>query len=346
MHRLTFLKNVGIDYISLGRSAMTLSGGESQRIRLATQVGSGLTGVLYVLDEPSIGLHQRDNDMLINTLKNLRDIGNTVIVVEHDEDTIKNADHIIDMGPGAGLKGGEIVFEGTYDELIRCENSLTSDYLTGRKKIPYGRRKKPDGRVISIKGARQNNLKNINVDFPVGLITAVTGVSGSGKSTLIMDILYPALKRKLLLSSEKPGIHDEITGHEHIDKIIDIDQSPIGRTPRSNPATYTGVFNDIREIMAIIPEAKLRGYKPGRFSFNLKGGRCEKCQGEGYIKIEMHFLPDMYVKCDECHGSRYNRDTLEIRYKGKTLQKSLTLQWMKLSISLKIYQDSTPSFLY
>lgn len=325
MHRLKFLKNVGIEYITLSRSAMTLSGGESQRIRLATQVGSGLTGVLYVLDEPSIGLHQRDNDMLISTLKNLRDIGNTVIVVEHDEDTIKNADEIIDMGPGAGVKGGNVVFQGDYKSLIDCKCSLTSDYLSGRKRIEFGERKRPDGRFISIKGAKQNNLKNIDVDFPVGVITAVTGVSGSGKSTLVMDILYPALKRKLFGSSEKPGLHDDILGYEYIDKIIDIDQSPIGRTPRSNPATYTGVFNDIREIMSITPEAKLRGYKPGRFSFNLKGGRCEKCQGEGYIKIEMHFLPDMYVKCDDCHGKRYNRDTLDITYKGKNIADILEL---------------------
>ncbi|MCX8083475.1 MAG: excinuclease ABC subunit UvrA [Calditerrivibrio sp.] len=323
MHRLTFLKNVGIDYITLSRSAMTLSGGESQRIRLATQVGSGLTGVLYVLDEPSIGLHQRDNDMLINTLKNLRDIGNTVIVVEHDEDTIKNSDYIIDMGPGAGIKGGEVVFKGTYKELLECKCSLTSDYLSGRKKIDIPIKKKPDGRFIVIKGAKHNNLKNITVKFPIGLITAVTGVSGSGKSTLVMDILYPALKRKLYGSAAKPGYFDEITGIEYIDKIIDIDQSPIGRTPRSNPATYTGVFGDIREIMAQTPEAKLRGYKQGRFSFNLKGGRCERCQGEGYIKIEMHFLPDMYVKCDVCHGNRYNRDTLDIRYKGKNIAEIL-----------------------
>ncbi len=325
MHRLIFLKNVGIDYVTLSRSAMTLSGGESQRIRLATQVGSGLTGVLYVLDEPSIGLHQRDNDMLINTLKNLRDIGNTVIVVEHDEDTIKNADHIIDMGLGAGIHGGEIIFQGSYEELLKSERSLTASYLNGKKKIPIPKRKKPDGRFITVVGAKQNNLKNITARFPVGLITAVTGVSGSGKSTLVMDILYPAIKRKLFGSTEKPGIHDHVSGIEYIDKIIDIDQSPIGRTPRSNPATYTGVFTDIREVMALTPEAKLRGYKQGRFSFNLKGGRCEKCQGEGYIKIEMHFLPDMYVKCDVCHGSRYNRDTLDIRYKGKNIAEILEL---------------------
>lgn len=325
LQRLYFLKNVGIDYVTLARSAMTLSGGESQRIRLATQVGSGLTGVLYVLDEPSIGLHQRDNDMLINTLKNLRDIGNTVIVVEHDEDTIKNADFIIDMGPGAGVKGGDVVFKGSYQDLLNCDCSLTSAYLSGKKRIAIPKRKKPDGRFITVIGAKHNNLKNITAKFPVGLITVVTGVSGSGKSTLVMDILYPALKRKLYGSAEKPGLHDEITGVEHIDKIIDIDQSPIGRTPRSNPATYTGVFTDIREIMTLTPEAKLRGYKQGRFSFNLKGGRCEKCQGEGYIKIEMHFLPDMYVKCDACHGSRYNRDTLDIRYKGKNIAEILEL---------------------
>jgi len=323
MHRLKFLKNVGIDYVTLSRSAMTLSGGESQRIRLATQVGSGLTGVLYVLDEPSIGLHQRDNDMLISTLKNLRDIGNTVLVVEHDEDTIKNADHIIDMGPGAGVHGGEVVFQGSYEDLLKSEKSLTAAYLTGRKKITVPERKRPNGRFITIVGAKHNNLKNITVNFPVGLITAVTGVSGSGKSTLVMDILYPALKRKLYGSPEKPGLHDKILGVEYIDKIIDIDQSPIGRTPRSNPVTYTGIFTDIREIMALTPEAKLRGYKQGRFSFNIKGGRCEKCQGEGYIKIEMHFLPDMYVKCDACHGTRYNRDTLDIRYKGENIAEIL-----------------------
>jgi excinuclease ABC subunit A len=318
--RLNFLKDVGLDYITLNRSASTLSGGESQRIRLATQVGSGLTGVLYVLDEPSIGLHQRDNDRLIRTLKNLRDIGNTLIVVEHDEDTIKVSDHIIDIGPHAGRKGGEIVFEGTYEGILKDKNSLTGAYLSGKEEIPMPEiRKKPMGNFIEILGAKEHNLKNINVKIPLGLMVGITGVSGSGKSTLIMDILYAGLMKKLHSSNIRPGLHKDIKGVQFIDKVINIDQSPIGRTPRSNPVTYTGIFTDIREIFTLTQDAKMRGYKMGRFSFNVKGGRCENCQGEGYIKIEMHFLPDMYVKCDVCGGSRYNRDTLDILYKGKNI---------------------------
>jgi len=324
--RLHFLLSVGLDYITLDRKASTLSGGEAQRIRLATQVGSGLTGVLYVLDEPSIGLHQRDNDMLIATLKDLRDIGNTLLVVEHDEDTILQSDYVIDMGPGAGRHGGEVVFAGTPAELKDCKTSLTGDYLYGRKeiKIPASR-KTPYKGYLSVKGARQHNLKNVDVSIPLGLFTCVTGVSGSGKSTLVMDVLYPAVKRKIFSSSIKPGDHEGIEGYENIDKVIDIDQSPIGRTPRSNPVTYTGIFTDIREIFAQTSDAKVRGFKPGRFSFNIKGGRCENCSGEGFIKIEMHFLPDMYVKCDVCHGKRYNRDTLDIRYKDKNIAEILDM---------------------
>jgi excinuclease ABC subunit A len=323
--RLKFLIDVGLDYITLDRKASTLSGGESQRIRLATQVGSGLTGVLYVLDEPSIGLHQRDNDRLIATLKGLRDIGNTLIVVEHDEDTILQSDYIIDMGPFAGRKGGEVVYAGSIDGLKEVSNSLTSDYLFGRKKIEIsGVRKKPE-KFLEIIGASAHNLKNIDVKIPLEVMTCITGVSGSGKSTLIMDVLYQGLKRKIGFGTQKPGEHKDIKGVDYIDKVIDIDQSPIGRTPRSNPATYTGIFNDIREIFALLPDSKLRGYKPGRFSFNVKGGRCENCQGEGYIKIEMHFLPDMYVKCDVCGGKRYNRDTLDIKYKGKNIAEVLDM---------------------
>ena len=327
LRRLHFLNDVGIDYITMDRKASTLSGGEAQRIRLATQIGSGLTGVLYVLDEPSIGLHQRDNDMLIATLKNLRDIGNSVIVVEHDEDTIMQCDQIIDMGIGAGRKGGEVVFQGTPQELIHSEKSLTGGYLSGRLKIevPKERHKVDKNKVISIKGARQHNLKNINVSIPLGLMTCVTGVSGSGKSTLILDILYPELMKQLYGSAYTVGEHKMITGVEHIDKVIDIDQSPIGRTPRSNPVTYTDIFKDIRELFAMTAEAKKRAYNAGRFSFNKKGGRCEVCQGEGYIEIEMHFLPDMYVKCDTCQGSRYNRDTLDITYKGKNIAEVLEM---------------------
>ena len=318
---------MGIDYITMDRKASTLSGGEAQRIRLATQIGSGLTGVLYVLDEPSIGLHQRDNDMLIATLKNLRDIGNSVIVVEHDEDTIMQCDQIIDMGVGAGRKGGEVVFQGTPEELMHSEKSLTGGYLSGRLNIevPKERLKADKSKMISIKGAREHNLKNINVNIPLGLITCVTGVSGSGKSTLILNILYPELMRQLYGSTYKAGEHKAVTGVSYIDKVIDIDQSPIGRTPRSNPVTYTDIFKDIRELFAVTPEAKRRGYNAGRFSFNKKGGRCETCQGEGYIEIEMHFLPDMFVKCDACNGSRYNRDTLDITYKGKNIAECLDM---------------------
>lgn len=326
LRRLNFLKDVGIDYITMDRRSGTLSGGESQRIRLATQIGSGLTGVLYVLDEPSIGLHQRDNDMLIATLKHLRNIGNSVIVVEHDEDTIYACDHIIDMGPGAGMKGGEVVFQGSPKDLLKDKKSLTGKYLSGALEIPLPQeRLKSDGRYISVKGAREHNLKNIDVNIPLGLITCVTGVSGSGKSTLILDILYPELMRQLYGSAHKVGAHEEVSGVEHIDKVIDIDQSPIGRTPRSNPVTYTDTFKDIRDLFALSPESKRRGYNAGRFSFNKKGGRCETCQGDGYIKIEMHFLPDMYVKCDACGGNRYNRDTLDILYKGKNIAEVLDM---------------------
>jgi excinuclease ABC subunit A len=321
--RLKFLIDVGLDYLTLDRKASTLSGGESQRIRLATQVGSGLTGVLYVLDEPSIGLHQRDNDRLISTLKGLRDVGNTLIVVEHDEDTILQSDFVVDMGPGAGRKGGNVIYAGSVEGLKFQKDSLTADYLFKKKVIDYPKERKRSEKFITIKKAKGHNLKNIDVKIPLEVMTCITGVSGSGKSTLIMDILYPALKRKLGQTAVKPKEFEDIYGYEYIDKVIDIDQSPIGRTPRSNPATYTGVFNDIRDIFSILPEAKLRGYKPGRFSFNVKGGRCENCQGEGFIKIEMHFLPDMYVKCDVCGGNRYNRDTLDIKYKGKNIAEIL-----------------------
>ncbi|ACM60535.1 excinuclease ABC subunit A [Caldicellulosiruptor bescii] len=318
--RLDFLIDVGLDYLTLSRSAGTLSGGEAQRIRLATQIGSGLVGVLYILDEPSIGLHQRDNHRLIKTLKKLRDLGNTLIVVEHDEDTIRSADFIVDIGPGAGEHGGRVVAAGTLDDIISCEESITGQYLSGKKKIEIpDKRREPDGRWLTIKGASENNLKNIDVSFPVGLFTCVTGVSGSGKSTLVNEILYKAASAILNKSKEKPGKFQEIIGLEHFDKVINIDQSPIGRTPRSNPATYTGVFDYIREVFAQTPEAKLRGYKAGRFSFNLKGGRCEACSGDGIIKIEMHFLPDVYVPCDVCKGKRYNRETLEVKYKDKTI---------------------------
>ncbi|RLQ96708.1 excinuclease ABC subunit UvrA [Falsibacillus albus] len=318
--RLGFLVNVGLDYLTLSRSAGTLSGGEAQRIRLATQIGSRLTGVLYILDEPSIGLHQRDNDRLIETLKNMRDIGNTLIVVEHDEDTMLAADYLIDVGPGAGVHGGDIVSAGTPEHVMNDENSLTGQYLSGKKFIPLPfERRKSDGRYLEIKGAKENNLKNVNVKFPLGSFISVTGVSGSGKSTLINEILHKSLAQKLHNAKSKPGEHKEIKGIEHLEKVIDIDQSPIGRTPRSNPATYTGVFDDIRDVFASTNEAKVRGYKKGRFSFNVKGGRCEACRGDGIIKIEMHFLPDVYVPCEVCHGKRYNRETLEVKYKGKNI---------------------------
>ncbi len=318
--RLTFLNNVGLDYLTLARSAGTLSGGEAQRIRLATQIGSALTGVLYVLDEPSIGLHQRDNDRLIGTLKRMRDLGNTLIVVEHDEDTMYAADWLIDIGSGAGEHGGQIVSSGTPKQVMKDKNSLTGQYLSGKKFIPLPQeRRKPDNRAIEVLGAEENNLKKVDAKIPLGLFTAVTGVSGSGKSTLINEILHKSLSMQLHRGKQKPGKHKTIKGIEHLDKVIDIDQSPIGRTPRSNPATYTGVFDDIRDVFAQTNEAKIRGYKKGRFSFNVKGGRCEACRGDGIIKIEMHFLPDVYVPCEVCHGKRYNRETLEVKYKGKNI---------------------------
>jgi excinuclease ABC subunit A len=324
--RLGFLINVGLDYLSLSRAAGTLSGGEAQRIRLATQIGSRLTGVLYILDEPSIGLHQRDNERLIGTLQSMRDIGNTLIVVEHDEDTMLAADYLIDVGPGAGVHGGEIVSAGTPKEVMADSNSLTGQYLSGKKFIPLPiERRKSDGRYIEIKGASENNLKNINVKFPLGMFVAVTGVSGSGKSTLINEILHKSLAQKLHHAKTKPGEHKSIKGIDLLEKVIDIDQSPIGRTPRSNPATYTGVFDDIRDVFASTNEAKVRGYKKGRFSFNVKGGRCEACHGDGIIKIEMHFLPDVYVPCEVCHGKRYNRETLEVKYKGKNISDILDM---------------------
>ena len=319
--RLGFLNNVGLDYLTLDRASGTLSGGESQRIRLASQIGSGLTGVLYVLDEPSIGLHQRDNDRLLATLRRLRDIGNTVIVVEHDEDAIRSADHLIDMGPGAGAHGGRIVAQGTPDEVMRNPSSMTGQYLTGMRQIPVPqiRRQPKKGREIVVKGARANNLQNVSAAIPLGTFTCVTGVSGSGKSTLIIETLYKALAKRLNGAREQPGEHDQILGLEHLDKVIDIDQSPIGRTPRSNPATYTGAFTPIRDWFSQLPESTERGYKPGRFSFNVKGGRCEACQGDGMIKIEMHFLPDVYVQCDVCKGRRYNRETLDVQFRGKSI---------------------------
>ncbi|MBI2719863.1 MAG: excinuclease ABC subunit UvrA [Rhizobiales bacterium] len=319
--RLKFLVDVGLDYLNLSRTSGTLSGGESQRIRLASQIGSGLTGVLYVLDEPSIGLHQRDNGRLLETLVHLRDLGNTVIVVEHDEDSIRQADHVVDIGPGAGIHGGEVIAQGTPAEIMACPRSLTGQYLVGLQQVPLPayRRKWEKGRSIRVKGARANNLKNISAEIPLGVFTCVTGVSGGGKSTLLIDTVYRAVARKLMGTREPPAEHDRIDGLEMLDKIIDIDQSPIGRTPRSNPATYTGAFTPIRDWFAGLPEAKARGYEPGRFSFNVKGGRCETCQGDGVIKIEMHFLPDVYVTCDECHGHRYNRETLEIKFKDRSI---------------------------
>ncbi|KKB41422.1 excinuclease ABC subunit UvrA [Bacillus thermotolerans] len=324
--RLGFLNDVGLDYLTLSRSAGTLSGGEAQRIRLATQIGSRLTGVLYILDEPSIGLHQRDNDRLIKTLQNMRDIGNTLIVVEHDEDTMMAADYLIDIGPGAGVHGGEVISAGTPEEVMKDEKSLTGQYLSGKKFIPLPReRREPTDRWVEVIGAKENNLKNVKARFPLGTFTAVTGVSGSGKSTLVNDILHKALAQKLNRAKQKPGKHREVKGIEYLDKVIDIDQSPIGRTPRSNPATYTGVFDDIREVFSATNEAKVRGYKKGRFSFNVKGGRCEACRGDGIIRIEMHFLPDVYVPCEVCHGKRYNRETLEIKYKGKNISDVLNM---------------------
>ncbi|AWE06419.1 excinuclease ABC subunit UvrA [Lysinibacillus sp. 2017] len=320
IERLKFLLDVGLNYLTLARAAGTLSGGEAQRIRLATQIGSRLSGVLYILDEPSIGLHQRDNDRLIHTLQNMRDLGNTLIIVEHDEDTMLAADHLIDIGPGAGAHGGEVIAQGTPKQVMKNKESITGQYLSGKKFIPLPlERRKSDGRKLKIKGASENNLKNVNVDIPLGQFIAVTGVSGSGKSTLVNEILYKALASKLNRAKVKPGAHKSIEGIEQLEKVIEVDQSPIGRTPRSNPATYIGVFDDVRDVFAMTNEAKVRGYKKGRFSFNVKGGRCEACRGDGIIKIEMHFLPDVYVPCEICHGKRYNRETLEVKYKDKNI---------------------------
>jgi len=338
--RLGFLINVGLDYLTLERSAATLSGGEGQRIRLATQIGSSLTGVLYILDEPSIGLHQRDNKRLLDALKRLRDLGNTVLVVEHDEETIVSADYVIDMGPGAGERGGKVVATGTPLEIIRNKQSLTGKYLSKELEIPVpSERRKSDGRFLTIKGAKANNLKSITVKIPIGLITCITGVSGSGKSTLVVDTLYRALSQRLYHSKERAGEVEDILGLEFIDKVIDIDQSPIGRTPRSNPATYTGLFTPMRDLFSELPEARMRGYKPGRFSFNVKGGRCEACEGDGLIKVEMHFLPDVYVTCEVCGGKRYNRETLDIKYKGKSIADILD---MTVTEALNFFENIPP----
>ena len=329
--RLKFLNDVGLNYLSLDRSAETLSGGESQRIRLASQIGSGLTGVMYVLDEPSIGLHQRDNDRLIGTLKHLRDIGNSVLVVEHDEDMIRAADFCVDMGLGAGIHGGRVIAQGTFEQIKANTESLTGQYLAGTRTIGVPKRRTPwpsgtqASTTIRVLGARGNNLKHVNVDFPVGLLTCVTGVSGSGKSTLVNDTLYTAVAQTLYRAHEEPALHEAIVGIEHFDKVINVDQSPIGRTPRSNPATYTGLFTPMRELMAETNTARERGYGPGRFSFNVAGGRCETCQGDGVMRVEMHFLPDVYVPCDTCHGQRYNRETLEVLYKGKNIAQLLDM---------------------
>ncbi len=339
--RLGFLIDVGLDYLTLSRSAGTLSGGESQRIRLATQIGSSLVGVLYILDEPSIGLHQKDNEKLLKTLRNLTDLGNTLIVVEHDEDTLYAADYIIDIGPGAGANGGNLVAAGTAEDIMKCEESITGQYLKGAKKIEVPSvRRKLNGKWLEVIGARENNLKNIDVEFPLGLFICVTGVSGSGKSTLVNEILYKRLSMELHRAKSKPGKHQNIKGLENIDKVIEISQSPIGRTPRSNPATYTGLFDSIRELFAQVPEAKMRGYKKGRFSFNVKGGRCEACKGDGIIKIEMHFLPDVYVPCDVCKGKRYNRETLEVKYKGKSISDVLN---MTVEEALEFFQNIPPA---
>jgi excinuclease ABC subunit A len=324
--RMGFLLDVGLDYLSLSRNAGTLAGGEAQRIRLASQIGSGLVGVLYVLDEPSIGLHQRDNQRLIETMFRLRDIGNTVLVVEHDEDTIKVADYVVDIGPGAGEHGGDVVYAGAVKGLLRSRKSITGQYLSGKRKIPVPQHRRPgNGRELVVRGAREHNLKNVDVSFPLGCFTAVTGVSGSGKSTLVNDILYRSLMQKIYKSRTPPGLHRRVDGIDQLDKVINIDQSPIGRTPRSNPATYTGVFDHVRKLFAQTQESKVRGYLPGRFSFNVSGGRCEACSGDGTIKIEMHFLPDVYVPCEVCKGARYNRDTLDIEFKGKNIAEVLDL---------------------
>jgi excinuclease ABC subunit A len=325
--RLRFLMNVGLDYLTLSRASATLSGGESQRIRLASQIGSGLTGVLYVLDEPSIGLHQRDNRRLLDTLLRLRDLGNTVLVVEHDEEAICSADYLIDLGPGAGVKGGHVVAAGSLETVLRCPESLTAQYLTRFRQIPVPEARRPGhpGQMVTVRGARANNLQNITAEIPLGTFTCITGVSGGGKSTLIVDTLYKAVARRLYRARLQAGAHDGIDGIEHLDKIVDIDQAPIGRTPRSNPATYTGAFTPIRDWFAGLPEARARGYRTGRFSFNVKGGRCEACQGAGVIKIEMHFLPDVYVRCDACKGRRYNRETLEIKFKNKSISDVLDM---------------------
>ncbi len=327
--RLKFLNDVGLNYLSLDRSADTLSGGEAQRIRLASQIGSGLTGVMYVLDEPSIGLHQRDNDRLIGTLKHLRDIGNSVLVVEHDEDMIRTADHVIDMGPGAGVHGGRVMAQGRCEQIMAVADSITGQYMSGRKQIPIPPRHPPGKDWVEVLGARGHSLKNVNVKFPVGLLTCVTGVSGSGKSTLVNDTLYAAAAQQIHRAHDEPAPHEDIVGLQHFDKVINVDQSPIGRTPRSNPATYTGLFTHIRDLMAEVPAARERGYGPGRFSFNVSaasgGGRCEACQGDGMVKVEMHFLPDVYVPCDVCHGMRYNRETLEIQYKGQNIAQILDM---------------------
>ena len=325
-NRLGFLQSVGLQYLTLSRAAATLSGGESQRIRLATQIGSSLMGVLYILDEPSIGLHQRDNDMLLDTMKHLRDLGNTLLVVEHDEDTMRAADYIVDIGPGAGVHGGEVVAAGTAEEVMNTPGSITGDYLSGRKRIPVPtERRKGSGNFLTIRGAAENNLRGVDVSIPLGTFTCVTGVSGSGKSSLVNEILFKRLAADLNRAKTRPGKHAGIAGEEFLDKVIDIDQSPIGRTPRSNPATYTGLFNDIRDLFASTSDAKARGYGPGRFSFNVRGGRCEACQGDGLLKIEMHFLPDIYVPCEVCKGKRYNRETLEVRYKGKNIYEVLEM---------------------
>jgi excinuclease ABC subunit A len=337
--RLGFMVHVGLDYLSLDRGAATLSGGEGQRIRLATQIGSSLVGVLYILDEPSIGLHQRDNRRLLDTLFRLRDLGNTVLVVEHDEETIRLADHVIDMGPGAGVHGGEIVAQGTPKEIEKNPRSLTGQYLSGKLTIAVPKARRQRDKYITVVGASENNLNNISVRFPLGLLTCVTGASGSGKSTLVVDILYRALSQRLYRSTDRAGQHKDIKGLEHIDKVIDIDQSPIGRTPRSNPATYTGVFGPVRDLFTQLPESRVRGYKAGRYSFNVKGGRCEACEGDGLIKIEMHFLPDVYVTCDVCHGSRYNRETLDVRYKGKNIAEVLG---MTVEQAYEFFQNVTP----